>query len=128
VRVPQYKPGREKATRIEYRSPDPACNPYLTFAVMLTAGLDGIEKGMTPPAPVEENVYEMTAEERKARGINTLPSNLIEAVEIAEKSEIVRKALGDHILNAFVENKKKEWDDFRVQVTKYEVERYLPIL
>jgi glutamine synthetase len=95
---------------------------------MLTAGLDGIEKGMTPPAPVEENVYEMTAKEREARGINTLPSNLLEAVEIAEKSEIVHRALGDHILNAFVENKKKEWDDFRVQVTKYEVDRYLPIL
>ncbi|MGA3094298.1 MAG: type I glutamate--ammonia ligase [Dehalococcoidales bacterium] len=128
VRVPEYKPGREKATRIEYRSPDPACNPYLTFAVMLTAGLDGIEKGMTPPEPVEQNVYEMSVEERKARGINTLPSNLLEAVELAEKSEIVRRALGDHILNAFVENKKKEWDQFRVQVTNYEIERYLPIL
>jgi len=128
VRVPQYKPGREKSTRIEYRSPDPACNPYLTFAVMLTAGLDGIEKGMTPPEPVEENVYEMTVEERKARGINTLPSNLLEAVELAEKSEIVRRALGDHIFKAFIENKKKEWDQFRVQVTDYEIERYLPIL
>jgi glutamine synthetase len=128
VRVPQYKPGKEKATRIEYRSPDPACNPYLTFAVMLTAGLDGIEKGMIPPEPVEENVYEMTAEERKKRGINTLPSNLMEAVELAEKSEIVRKALGDHILNAFVENKKREWDQFRVQITNYEIAHYLPIL
>ena len=128
VRVPQYKPGREKATRIEYRSPDPACNPYLTFAVMLAAGLDGIEKGMTPPEPVEANVYEMTAEERKARGINTLPSNLLEAVELAEKSEVVKKALGDHIFKAFIGNKKKEWDQFRVQVTNYEIERYLPIL
>jgi glutamine synthetase len=128
VRVPQYKPGREKATRIEYRSPDPACNPYLTFAVMLTAGLDGIEKGLTPPEPVEENVYEMSAAERNARGIKTLPSNLLEAVEIAEKSDVVKRALGEHIFNAFIENKKKEWDQFRIQITQYEIEKYLPIL
>jgi glutamine synthetase len=95
---------------------------------MLTAGLDGIEKGMVPPDPVEENVYEMTPEERRKRGIKTLPSNLMEAVELAEKSEIVRKALGDHILNAFVENKRKEWDQFRVQITDYEIAHYLPIL
>ncbi len=128
VRVPQYKPGREKATRIEYRSPDPACNPYLTFAVMLAAGLDGIEKGMIPPDPIEENVYEMSEEERRERGVETLPSNLLEAVEVAEKSELVRNALGDHIFKAFIENKKKEWDQFRVQVTQYELTRYLPIL
>jgi glutamine synthetase len=128
VRVPEYKPGREKATRIEYRSPDPACNPYLTFACMLTAGLDGIEKGLTPPEPVEQNVYEMSTEERKARGIKTLPSNLLEAVELAEKSEVVKRALGDHIFNAFIENKKKEWDQFRIQVTQYELDKYLPIL
>jgi glutamine synthetase len=128
VRVPEYKPGREKATRIEYRSPDPACNPYLTFAVMLTAGLDGIEKGMVPPDPIEENVYEMSDEERRKRGIKTLPSNLLEAVELAEKSPIVKQALGDHIFNAFIENKKKEWDQFRIQVTRYELDRYLPIL
>jgi glutamine synthetase len=95
---------------------------------MLTAGLDGIDKGMTPPEPVEENVFEMSAEERKSRGINTLPSNLMEALELAEKSEIVKKALGDHIFKAFIENKKREWDQFRVQVTNYEIERYLPIL
>jgi len=128
VRVPEYKPGREKATRIEYRSPDPACNPYLTFAVMLTAGLDGIEKGMVPPDPIEENVYEMSEAERRKRGIKTLPSNLLEAVELAEKSPIVKQALGDHIFNAFIENKKKEWDQFRIQVTRYELDRYLPIL
>jgi glutamine synthetase len=128
VRVPQYKPGREKATRIEYRSPDPACNPYLCFAAMLTAGLDGIEKGLVPPEPVEENVYEMSVQERERRGIKMLPSNLLEAVELAEKSEIVRKALGEHIFKAFIENKKREWDQFRIQVTQYEVEKYLPIL
>jgi len=128
IRVPEYKPGKENATRIEYRSPDPACNPYLVFSVMLAAGLDGIEKGLQPPDPVEENVYEMSAAERKARGIGTLPSNLWEAVQLTEKSELVRKALGDHVFNAFLENKRIEWDRYRVQVTEYEIKRYLPIL
>jgi glutamine synthetase len=128
IRVPEYKPGKEKATRIEYRSPDPACNPYLCFSVMLAAGLDGIEKGLTPPTPVEENVYEMTEHERKERGIGTLPGSLSEAIELTEKSELVRKALGDHVFNAFIENKKIEWDLYKAQVTEYELKRYLPIL
>ena len=128
IRVPEYKPGKEKATRIEYRSPDPACNPYLCFSVMLAAGLDGIEQGMTPPSPVEENVYEMSAKERKERGINTLPASLWEAIELTEKSELVRKALGEHVFNAFIENKKIEWDLYKAQVTEYELKRYLPIL
>jgi glutamine synthetase len=128
IRVPQYKPGKEKATRIEFRSPDPACNPYLAFSVMLAAGLEGIEKGYEPPAPVEENVYEMTTEERKHRGINTLPASLWEAIQLAENSEVVRKALGEHVFRAFMENKKIEWDHYRVRVTDYELARYLPIL
>jgi len=128
IRVPEYKPGKENATRIEYRSPDPACNPYLTFSVMLAAGLDGIEKGLTPPDPVEENVYEMSAAERHERGIETLPASLWDAVQLTEKSEVVRKALGEHVFNAFIENKKIEWDKYRVQVTDYELKRYLPIL
>jgi glutamine synthetase len=128
IRIPEYKPGQEKATRIEYRSPDPACNPYLTFSVMLAAGLDGIEKGLTPPEPVEENVYEMSAAERHERGISTLPASLWEAIQLAENSEVVRKALGEHVFNAFIENKKIEWDKWRIQVTEYEVKRYLPIL
>jgi glutamine synthetase len=128
IRVPEYKPGKENATRIEYRSPDPACNPYLTFSVMLAAGLDGIEKGLTPPDPVEENVYEMSAEERRERGIDTLPASLWDAVQLTEKSGVVRKALGEHVFNAFIENKKIEWDKYRVQVTDYELKRYLPIL
>jgi glutamine synthetase len=128
IRVPEYKPGKENATRIEYRSPDPACNPYLTFSVMLAAGLDGIEKGMTPPDPVEENVYEMSAEERQKRGIDTLPASLWDAVQLTEKSEVVRKALGEHVFNAFIENKKIEWDKYRIQITDYELKRYLPIL
>ena len=128
VRVPEYKPGKENATRIEYRSPDPACNPYLTFAVMLAAGLDGIEKGLEPPTPVEENVYEMNEEERKKKGIDTLPASLWEAIKLTEKSELVRKALGDHVFDAFIKNKTIEWDQYRTQVTDYELKKYLPIL
>src|SRR5512136_1203939 len=128
VRIPEYKPGKEYATRLEYRSPDPACNPYLTFSVMLAAGLDGIEKGLTPPEPVEENVYEMTEAERRERGIGTLPASLWEAIQLTEKSKLVRKALGEHVFNAFMENKKIEWDKWRIQVTEYELKRYLPIL
>jgi glutamine synthetase len=128
VRVPEYKPGKEKATRIEFRSPDPACNPYLTFSVMLAAGLEGIEKGLEPPPPVEENVYEMTEEEMRKRGIGTLPASLLEAIMLAEKSEVVRKALGEHVFKAFIENKKIEWNQYKAQVTEYELKKYLPIL
>jgi len=128
IRVPEYRPGREKATRIEFRSPDPACNPYLAFSVMLAAGLEGIEKGYEVPAPIEENVYEMSEEERQRRGISTLPPSLLEAILLTEKSELVRKALGEHVFNAFIENKKIEWDMYRTQVSEYELKRYLPIL
>jgi glutamine synthetase len=128
IRVPEYRPGREKATRLEYRSPDPACNPYLAFSVMLAAGLEGIEKGLEPPLPVEENVYEMSAEERQKRGIGTLPASLLEAILLAEKSEVVRKALGEHVFEAFIQNKKIEWENYRAQVTEYELKKYLPIL
>jgi len=128
IRVPEYRPGREKATRIEFRSPDPACNPYLAFSVMLAAGLEGIEKGYEVPKPIEENVYEMTEKERQKRGIDTLPASLLEAILLTEKSELVRKALGEHVFNAFIQNKKIEWDQYRTQVTDYELKRYLPIL
>ncbi len=128
IRVPEYMPGKEKATRIEFRSPDPACNPYLAFSVMLAAGLEGIEKEYEVPDPVEENVYEMTEEERKRRGIGTLPGNLWEAILLTGKSELVQKALGNHVLNAFIKNKGIEWDQYRSQVSEYELKRYLPIL
>jgi glutamine synthetase len=128
IRVPEYRPGREKATRIELRSPDPACNPYLCFSVMLAAGLKGIEDGLEPPEPIEENVYEMTEKERKDRGINTLPASLADAVALTEKSALVRNALGDHVFNAFIENKKIEWNQYRIHVSKYELDRYLPML
>ena len=128
IRVPEYRPGREKATRIEYRSPDPACNPYLAFSVMLAAGLEGIEKGYAVPEPIEENVYEMSEAERQRRSIGTLPASLLEAILLTENSKLVRKALGDHVFSAFIENKKIEWDQYRTQVTEYELKRYLPIL
>ncbi len=128
VRVPEYRPGRERATRIEFRSPDPACNPYLAFSVMLAAGLKGIEEGYEVPEPIEENVYEMSPSEREKRGITTLPSSLLEAVHLTEKSELVKETLGEHVFENFIANKKIESDDYRVQVTEYELNRYLPIL
>lgn len=128
IRIPEYKPGKEKATRIEYRSPDPACNPYLAFSVMLAAGLEGVEKNYELPPPTEENVFELSPEERKRRGIDPLPGDLYEAVLEAEKSEVVRKALGEHAFGIFIENKKIEWDRYRAQVTDYEIKEYLSIL
>jgi len=128
VRVPEYKPGKEKATRAEFRSPDPACNPYLTFAVMLAAGLKGIEEEYELPEPVEVDVYQLSEEELKARGIGTLPGSLGEAIELMEKSDLVRECLGDHVFWSFIRNKKAEWDDYRAQVTEYEIKKYLPIL
>jgi glutamine synthetase len=128
VRVPMYKPGKEKATRMEYRSPDPACNPYLTFAVMLAAGLKGIEKGYELPPPVEEDIFEMSEEARKKHGIDSLPGNLLEAIQLTEKSELVKETLGDHVFEKFIENKKIEWDQYRTHVSQFELEKYLPIL
>jgi glutamine synthetase len=128
IRVPQYKPGKEKSTRIEYRSPDPACNPYLAFAAMLAAGLEGIEKKYPCPSPVERNVYEMGEEERAKLGIESLPASLSDAVNITAQSKLIQRCLGNHVFEAFIKNKRVEWDRFRTQVTDYELERYLPIL
>jgi len=128
VRVPMYKPGKEKATRAEFRCPDPACNPYLAFAVMLAAGLKGIEDGYDLPDPVEEDIFRMTEAERQARGIDSLPGDLAEATAETEKSELVREALGDHIFEKFIANKKIEWDRYRTHVSHFEVDKYLPIL
>ncbi len=128
IRVPTYKPGKEKATRLEYRAPDPACNPYLAFAVMLAAGLDGIEKGYECPPPVEQNVYEMATEQREEAGIEQLPGDLLEAIEVAEQSELLQRALGTHVFEKFIENKRIEWQRYRAQVTEYELEQYLPVL
>jgi len=128
IRVPMYKPGKELATRIEFRSPDPACNPYLAFAVMLAAGLKGIDEDYSLPDPIEEDIYEMDEVAREKAGIESLPGNLFEALQEVENSELVRETLGDHIFNKFVANKKIEWDRYRVHVSQHEIEKYLPIL
>jgi len=128
VRVPMYKPGKAQATRVEFRCPDPACNPYLAFAVMLAAGMKGIEGKYPLPEPVEEDIYLMSDEERERRGIETLPGSLFASLSIAEKSELVRETLGPHVFEKFVQNKRIEWDNYRVQVTEYEIRKYLPIL
>jgi glutamine synthetase len=128
IRVPMYKPGKEQATRIEFRSPDPACNPYLAFAVMLAAGLNGVEENYKLPEPIEEDIYEMDEAARERAGITSLPGNLFEALQELEKSILVRETLGDHIFNKLVANKKIEWDKYRTHVSRYELERYLPLL
>jgi glutamine synthetase len=128
VRVPMYQPGKEQATRCELRCPDPSCNPYLTFAAMLHAGLEGIEKGYDIPEPMEKNLYDLSHDERVERGIEQLPETLGEAIEVLASSDLVRKALGDHIFERYVEIKREEWEEYRVQVTRWELERYLPIL
>jgi glutamine synthetase len=128
VRVPLYKPGKEKATRIELRSPDPACNPYLAFACMLNAGLKGIEKGYKLPEPIEMDVYHLSEEERMKYNIDTLPGSLNRAIEYAETSEVLRETLGDHIFEQLITSKTVEWDDYRIKIHPYEIERYLPIL
>jgi len=128
VRVPQYKPGQERATRIEYRAPDPACNPYLVFAVMLAAGLRGIEREYALPPPVAENVFTMSAESRAERGIVVLPGSLNEAIQAAQDSALLRAALGDHVFDSLIANKRIEWDDYRRHITDYELKRYLPTL
>ncbi len=128
IRIPIYKPGKEKATRIELRCPDPACNPYLAFSVMLAAGLRGVEEGYTLRSAVEEDIYEMNSEERKKHGIESLPGSLSEAVDALEKSKLVRDVLGEHVFEKFVVNKRIEWDNYRTQVTDYELDAYYPIL
>jgi glutamine synthetase len=128
IRVPVYQPGKEKATRVEFRSPDPACNPYLAFSVMLAAGLEGIVNKYECPPPVERNVYEMTAKEREEAGIGTLPGDLDDAIRLAEASPLLKKTLGEEVFALFIENKKIEWNEYRAQVHDYELDKYLPIL
>ena len=122
VRIPA---SRGKGTRVELRCPDPTCNPYLEMALCLAAGLDGIKKNMTPPAPVDYNVYERTPAELRKEGIDCLPGSLIEAVYEAEADEFIRETIGDHAFDAYIEGKKNEWDEYRTQVTEWEIRRYL---
>jgi glutamine synthetase len=128
IRVPRYSPGREQATRVELRFPDPSCNPYLAFAAMLEAGLDGIRNGMEPPASVSDDVFHWTPEDRAAKGVTVLPGTLEEALDELAKDEVVCGALGEHIYNAYVPAKRDEWDDYRIHVTTWETERYLQTL
>ncbi len=128
IRVPRYSPGYEQATRVELRFPDPSANPYLAFAVMLAAGLDGIEKGMKPPAPVTDDVYEWGDEERLANGVAVLPGSLKEALDAMESDPLIREALGEHIYTAFLRAKLLEWDEYRTHVSEWERERYLETL
>ena len=128
VRVPMYKPGKEMATRCEFRCPDPSCNPYLAFAGMLAAGLKGIEEKYELPAPIEEDIFEMNDAELAERGITALPANLSDAIEATAASELVKEALGDHVFEQYIENKRIEWDDFRIHVSQWELDRYLAIL
>jgi len=128
VRVPMYRIGKEKATRIELRSPDPAANPYLAFSCMLAAGLEGIDKGYKLPEPIEENIFHMSADEKAKLQIDTLPNSLENAIREFEKSELVRKALGDHVWDKLIANKKIEWDQYRMHVSQHEVDKYLSML
>ncbi len=128
VRIPSYREGSPSSVRLEYRAPDPACNPYLGFAVMLAAGLAGIENGYELPPATEANVYRMSPDERAARGIKTLPGSLQEAVVLAEESALLPEALGQDMFAVLIENKKIEWDRYRSQVTSWELETYLPVL
>ncbi len=128
IRVPMYKPGKEAATRIELRNPDPAANPYLTFAVMLAAGLEGIENGYELGAPIEDNIFAMTPEDMQNQGIDALPGSLIEAADQLNKSSLMKEVLGDHLHTNLVANKIKEWDEYRMHVSEFEIEKYLPIL
>lgn len=128
IRIPMYRVGKEKATRVELRSPDPACNPYLAFACMLASGLDGTEKNMPLAEPIEQNIFHMNDAERKKLGIKALPGSLAEACDVFESSALMKETLGDHIFNTLLANKRLEWDRFRMHVTDYEMNEYLPLL
>jgi glutamine synthetase len=128
IRIPLYKPGSEQATRAEIRCPDPACNPYLLFAILLHAGLDGIEQGYDLPEPMETNLYDLTAEQRREQGVTSLPETLGEAIDELSRSDLARRALGPHIFDRYVELKRKEWDEYRVQLSQWELDKYLAVL
>ncbi len=128
VRIPMYKPGKEASTRIELRSPDPACNPYLAFSVILAAGLEGIEKKLELPPATEGNVLELSQAERQRRAIATLPGSLGEAIALAKESKLLQRALGDHVFHSFLQNKEIEYEQFRRTLTDYELKTYLPLL
>jgi glutamine synthetase len=124
VNVPHVKKGKAESTRVEFRAPDPSCNPYLAFSVVLAAGLKGIEDNYELPPETTANLYEMTDEERMAEGIGMLPGSLSEAVDEMERSELVAEALGEHVFEWFLRNKRSEWRDYKTQITQFELDRY----
>ncbi|MGQ0824882.1 MAG: glutamine synthetase family protein [Actinomycetota bacterium] len=128
VRVPLHKRGKMESTRIEFRAPDPACNPYLAFSVMLAAGLKGVEEGYDLPPEATDNIYALTDEERLAEGIGSLPGSLRDALDAMERSELVADALGEHVFEYFLTNKRREWADYKAYVTPFEIDRYLGTL
>ncbi|WP_432891537.1 type I glutamate--ammonia ligase [Kribbella sp. CA-245084] len=128
VRVPMYKPHKGQSSRVEFRSLDSAANPYLAFALMLAAGLKGIEEGYELPAEVEDDIWSLTSRERKALGIKPLPGSLAEAISAMEDSELVAETLGEHVFDFFLRNKRAEWQDYRRQVTPFELNKLLPVL
>ena len=123
-----YKPHKGGSTRIEFRSLDSACNPYLAFALILAAGLKGIEEGYELPPAAEDNVWTLTSAERRALGIRPLPQSLDEAIAVMEQSELVAETLGEQVFDFFLRNKRTEWNEYRRQVTEFELNRYLPVL
>jgi len=128
VRVPLYQVGKEHSTRFEFRAPDPSANPYLAFAVMLGAGLKGLAEKYELPAPIEDNIFHMTPEEKESRGIRELPANLYAALGNVRESSLVREVFGEHLFDSFIRNKEIEWDGYRIHVSRYELDRYLSIL
>ena len=128
VRVPMYKPAKGNSTRVEFRSLDSACNPYLAFAVILAAGLAGIERGYELPPGAEDDVWALTPAERRALGMRPLPASLNQAIQEMERSELVAETLGEHVFDFFLRNKQSEWEDYRRQVSQWELDRYLPTL
>ena len=125
VNVPPIKRGEAESARLEFRAPDPACNPYLAFSVILAAGLKGIEDGYELPPEVSANLYQLTAEEHMAEGIDTLPQSLSDALDEMERSELMAEALGEHVFEWFIRNKRNEWMDYKTTVTQFELDRYL---
>jgi glutamine synthetase len=128
IRVPMYKPNKGQSTRMELRTIDSAANPYLAFAVILAAGMKGIEEGYELPREAEDDVWSLTERERKSLGIDPLPKNLAEAIAVAESSELLAETLGEHVFDFFLRNKRAEWDEYRIQVSAFERDRMLPLL
>jgi glutamine synthetase len=127
VRVPRVTKGRPSSTRIELRCPDPSCNPYLAFAVMLACGLDGIKRQLPLPPPIEEDLFHFDEQTMAKHAVGMLPTSLAEALDELERDDVVREALGQHVFDWFLEAKRQEWDEYRKQVTPWEIERYLQV-